>query len=461
MIAHILQSFSSDKLSHKINYQLSKIENGVGRELYNSSCDKLDDMYKNMCLVAGMNDRIKLPFIEFVLSAPEGERLSDDKFLDLAKEYIERMGYGDSCYSIIRNNDNDHSHVHIIATRVDFSGNSISDNFSRFKSFAIMRELEEKYKLEPLKGNKEAEKITLGEHLHRQYYFDTAMKKGLRSYSAKTELLSLLRESENYDMFQDEKNRWSNSEWRTLLGDDLYERTLAVLSKKGFFNPLYKDELLQVLDETYARSGSVQEFRDKLAEQGVYMRLVSDKGQSHYVYGIKEMSFYVKDTSLPLKYRWGSMGFDKRKMTPDEQKHYLYTAVFHALNTTASYDDFKTKLSEDYHVEVKERSNRKGVYGLTFTMTDVDEPVSFAGSDLSRKLTYANIQSFYSPKVDEGAAFVTIANHFSSPSAEKEILYMSGGLGNILDDDGKKRDRHDDEFSPKKKKKKRPRGMSI
>ena len=46
MIAHILQSFSSDKLSHKINYQLSKIENGVGRELYNSSCDKLDDMYK-------------------------------------------------------------------------------------------------------------------------------------------------------------------------------------------------------------------------------------------------------------------------------------------------------------------------------------------------------------------------------------------------------------------------------
>ena len=31
MIAHILQSFSSDKLSHKINYQLSKIENGVGR----------------------------------------------------------------------------------------------------------------------------------------------------------------------------------------------------------------------------------------------------------------------------------------------------------------------------------------------------------------------------------------------------------------------------------------------
>ena len=245
-------------------------------------------MYKNMCIVAGMNDRIKLPFIEFVLSAPEGERLSDDKFLDLAKEYIERMGYGDSCYSIIRNNDNDHSHVHIIATRVDFSGNSISDNFSRFKSFAIMRELEEKYKLEPLEGNREAEKITLGEHLHRQYYFDTALKKGLRSYSAKTELLSLLRESENYDMFSDEKNRWSNSEWRTLLGDDLYERTLAVLSKKGFFNPLYKDELLQVLDETYERSGSVQEFRDKLAEQGVYMRLVSDKGQSHYVYGIKK-----------------------------------------------------------------------------------------------------------------------------------------------------------------------------
>lgn len=58
-----------------------------------------------MLLVSALNDRIKSPFIEFVLSSPVGEDLSNDKFVEVAKEYLCAMGYADSCYTIIKHDD--------------------------------------------------------------------------------------------------------------------------------------------------------------------------------------------------------------------------------------------------------------------------------------------------------------------------------------------------------------------
>lgn len=103
MIAEIQDPFVGEALNRKIDYQLKKIESGVARELYNSSGDSLINMYRNMSLVAGLNDRVKSPYIEFILSSPIGEDLPDEKFSEVAKEYLERMGYGDSCYTIIKN----------------------------------------------------------------------------------------------------------------------------------------------------------------------------------------------------------------------------------------------------------------------------------------------------------------------------------------------------------------------
>ena len=72
MIAEIQDPFVGEALNRKIDYQLKKIESGVARELYNSSGDSLINMYRNMSLVAGLNDRVKSPYIEFILSSPIG-----------------------------------------------------------------------------------------------------------------------------------------------------------------------------------------------------------------------------------------------------------------------------------------------------------------------------------------------------------------------------------------------------
>ena len=94
MIAEIQDPFVGEALNRKIDYQLKKIESGVARELYNSSGDSLINMYRNMSLVAGLNDRVKITiYRNFILSSPDRGRIfRTKKFSEIAKEYLEKNG---------------------------------------------------------------------------------------------------------------------------------------------------------------------------------------------------------------------------------------------------------------------------------------------------------------------------------------------------------------------------------
>ena len=106
MIAEIQPSFSSHlSMSRKIEYQLSKVKEGNGKVLCTSTGDELAAMPAYMKLISQLNDRVKLPYAEFILSLYPGESLSDEQWLSLAGEYIERMGYGKSCYAVVLNTD--------------------------------------------------------------------------------------------------------------------------------------------------------------------------------------------------------------------------------------------------------------------------------------------------------------------------------------------------------------------
>lgn len=142
MIAEIFKPFQEVELTHKITYHLDKIESGVARELFNSCGDTLLDMPNTMQLIASMNDRVKFPYIEFVLSSPVGEELTDAKFIQIANEYMKEMGYSESCYSIIKHDDKDNKHVHVLATTIDFNGLRINDSMSKIHSGNVMRKLE-------------------------------------------------------------------------------------------------------------------------------------------------------------------------------------------------------------------------------------------------------------------------------------------------------------------------------
>lgn len=55
------------------------------------------------------------------------DRLSDVDFTRLAHEYMEKMGFGEMPYLIVKHEDIDRHHVHIVALRVGTDGRCISD----------------------------------------------------------------------------------------------------------------------------------------------------------------------------------------------------------------------------------------------------------------------------------------------------------------------------------------------
>ena len=254
----------------------------------------------------------------------------------------------------------------------------------------------------------------------------------------------------------------ANEEWRVLLGDESYDNLFALLEKGGFFKPLFKDELLQLLDRIYSFSESTSDFRRNLEQEGGYMRLVTKNDKSYYVYGIKDSGFYLKDVSLPQKYRFGNIRFDGHGMSADEQKHYLYDHVFKALNASSGYEDFKKNLAEE-SIRVTEHVNGKGTYGISFYMENVENAHLFKGADLSRKLTYQNIQKHF-----DGVA-VGLSSHINRVGefrerVDREAFYMQGrGVPAIpdLDITGSGKKSQEDDLIPSKKKRKRKSGPDF
>lgn len=80
--------------------------------------------------------------------SPE-DRLNDEQLGEIAREYMERMGYGEQPYIVFKHRDIAREHLHIVSLRVDSTGRKISDSHEYDRSMSILRDLEQKYGLHP------------------------------------------------------------------------------------------------------------------------------------------------------------------------------------------------------------------------------------------------------------------------------------------------------------------------
>lgn len=97
------------------------------------------------------------------LNLPYTDKLTDDEFGNLARDYLEGMGFDDNQYIVYKHTDQDHSHIHIVANRVKFSGDVVSDSQDYKKSEALVRKLEKKFNLTQLIQKEESNVLTKGE----------------------------------------------------------------------------------------------------------------------------------------------------------------------------------------------------------------------------------------------------------------------------------------------------------
>lgn len=80
--------------------------------------------------------------------APEdSDRLTDEFMLQLANEYMERVGIRNTPYIIVRHTDKDHPHCHIMLSAVDYDGKIIRDFNNFYKNGHVCLDLTEKHNL--------------------------------------------------------------------------------------------------------------------------------------------------------------------------------------------------------------------------------------------------------------------------------------------------------------------------
>jgi hypothetical protein len=85
--------------------------------------------------------------------SPEDSRRLTDQFMErLAKEYMEEMGIENTQYIIVRHNNTEHPHCHIVFNRVDNDGNTISDSNDHYRNEKVCKQLKDKYNLTYGKG---------------------------------------------------------------------------------------------------------------------------------------------------------------------------------------------------------------------------------------------------------------------------------------------------------------------
>ena len=67
----------------------------------------------------------------------------------IAKEYMEALGYGKQPYIVFKHNDIAREHIHIVSLRVDSRGQKINDKFEKRRSKQITDALEKRFGLIP------------------------------------------------------------------------------------------------------------------------------------------------------------------------------------------------------------------------------------------------------------------------------------------------------------------------
>lgn len=77
-------------------------------------------------------------------------KLTNEKMLAVAQDYVKGMGLDQTQYVIIRHHDQPHPHFHLIANRVDNGGQTISDSHNYARSQALLKELSIKHELTPV-----------------------------------------------------------------------------------------------------------------------------------------------------------------------------------------------------------------------------------------------------------------------------------------------------------------------
>ncbi|MCA6441064.1 MULTISPECIES: conjugal transfer protein MobB [unclassified Arcicella] len=268
------------------------------------------------------------------------DKISDDKFREMAEEYMREMGYGEQPFVVFKHTDIDRSHIHIVSVCVGEEGKKISDKFEKMRSMNVCRDLERKHNLIPATDKERNQ----NDKIFRPVDY--------RAGDVKSQIASVIRHLPNYYQYQ------TLGEYNALLS--LFNITTEKV--EGELQGTMRQGLLYIpLNEKGERAG--HPFK---------------------------ASLFGKNAGLPAL----ELHFEKCKtaLKNNPAQKTLQSAVTIALRSTRDELSFKKQLAEQGINVVVRRNDTGRIYGITFI--DHNSKAVWNGSRLGKELS-ANIFNDY------------------------------------------------------------------
>ena len=270
----------------------------------------MEDVLADMEALIPKNCRTKKTVFHCSLNPHPDEKLSDERLTQIAKEYMEALGYGNQPYIVFKHSDISREHIHIVSLRVDSRGQKINDKFEKRRSKQITDALERKFglipgskithremgevsKIDTTKGNiKKQVAETLRSVLkHYKFYSLGELNAILSVYNLAVEEVKTEFRGKKYDGLvyvptDDKGDKVSSPIHASDIGRGVgYTAVQNRMQKsKQAIKPLISIIRYRVLQTMRTSPKTEEELRQRLEEQG--LRVVIRKNESGRIYGI-------------------------------------------------------------------------------------------------------------------------------------------------------------------------------
>ncbi len=108
-----------------------------------------------------LNERATTKTLHVSLNFDPSEKLAENKLLQIASDYMEKIGFGQQPYLVYKHGDAGHPHIHIVSTTIKKDGSRINThNIGRNQSEKARKEIELSYGL--VKAERQQQLMKLG-----------------------------------------------------------------------------------------------------------------------------------------------------------------------------------------------------------------------------------------------------------------------------------------------------------
>jgi hypothetical protein len=86
------------------------------------------------------------------------DKMTDEQTLDFIAKHREGMGFGDTPYVVVKHEDTDKTHFHVVQSRVTFDAETVTDKNNYARNYKLTRALEKEFGLTVTEPNPDADK---------------------------------------------------------------------------------------------------------------------------------------------------------------------------------------------------------------------------------------------------------------------------------------------------------------